>query len=154
MRETKADRTIETLRAELAFMESGKYKLHTRVSWRPAAIFLDSPTCLNFGVPRRTRSCDDCVLTAFVPPDRRTEAIPCHYIPLNGAGDTVQSASSWTDEDELENLVKAWLRSTIALLEQQTRSLSSDPQPPSHAKESHDDSTRKPRIQSGGICHE
>lgn len=110
--------TLQRLKAQLDFIEAGRYRQSSRTPWRPPAVFLDSPTCLNFGTSYGVHPCDECVLMRFVPAERRKASIPCHHIPLTEAGDTVKSVEAWADQDELEDLVKAWLRRTIALLEQ------------------------------------
>lgn len=110
---------LELLKFELQFIEKGGYGPSIRRPWRATSVFEDSPTCLNFMDPRRTHACDGCPLIGFVPPDRRYEAVPCHHIPLNEAGDSVDSAERWATQTELEEIVKDWLRATIKRLEEQ-----------------------------------
>lgn len=121
-------RALEKLKAQLDFIEKGGYRQPSHTPWRPPAIFLDSPTCLNFGSPYKVHSCDECVLMQFVPAERRKENIPCRHIPLTEAGDTVKSAEAWADQSELEDLVKAWLRRTIRQLEETLRNSPGDAQ--------------------------
>lgn len=111
--------TIDVLKFELDFLENGGYGRSVRTPWKSTAIFQDSPTCLNFSDPNRTYSCNDCLLMAFVPPGKRTEAVPCHHIPLAKSGETVDSAEQWARQEELEGAVKNWLRETIKRLEQE-----------------------------------
>jgi len=47
-------------------------------------------------------------------PDRRTEDIPCHYIPLDPQGQTIANISD--PRSRLEK-VKDWLQITIANLQ-------------------------------------
>ena len=54
------------------------------------------------------------LLYDFVPDEYRTEEIPCHYIPLDREGITVETPQSY--EVLLEN-VKHWLKRTIARIE-------------------------------------
>ncbi len=110
--------TLDKLKAQLDFIEKGGYRQPGHTPWRPPAIFLDSPTCLDFAIRHKGRPCNQCVLMRFVPNERRKEGVPCHHIPLTEAGDTVKAAEAWADEEELEDLVKAWLRRTIAQLEE------------------------------------
>jgi hypothetical protein len=118
MNNTQDDSTTLThLKGQLEFIEKGGYAEPTRTPWRPPTMFLDSPTCLNFGASHRTRPCDECVLMRFVPEVRWRARIPCHHIPLTKAGDTVESAEGWADQSDLEDLVKTWLRRTIEQLE-------------------------------------
>jgi hypothetical protein len=110
-------KTLEKLKAELDFIENGGYRPAGDVSWMQPAIFLESPTCLNFGHPYRSHSCAECVLMQFVPDERRKAMIPCHHIPLTAAGDTIESAEGWADQIELEDFLKDWLQRTIRQLE-------------------------------------
>lgn len=81
-------------------------------------MFEDSPTCINYGDRWRSRSCEECALTRFVPPsEARSQKFPCQYIPLNEAGETVASLYSYGTQEELEEAVAQWLRATIAWLE-------------------------------------
>lgn len=128
----KDDRDVlEVLKFELAFVEHGGYGRSVRTPWRPTSIFLDSPSCLNFSDPERTHPCDECLLMNFVPAERRTANVPCHHIPLTPAGDTVDSAQNWSDQQELEEAVKSWLRTTIRQIEEQRAKGQSTPTVPS-----------------------
>jgi hypothetical protein len=82
---------LETLRAELAFIESGGYRNSSRAPWRAQFMFEDSPTCINGDPTRPRRPCSECPLIAFIPEDQRKEHSPCRYIPLNDVGETVDS---------------------------------------------------------------
>ena len=57
------------------------------------------------------------LLTDFVPSEAQQEQIPCHFIPLNNMGETVDSMERHAHQLELEEALKNWLRSTIARLE-------------------------------------
>lgn len=122
-------RTLEALKAQLDFIENGGYRIPDNALWRPPAMFLDSPTCLHFRGTHATRPCDACILMRFVPQERSRAASPCHHIPLTEAGDTVANAEAWADQSELEQLVKAWLRSTIEQLEETLRNPTGQQQP-------------------------
>ncbi len=127
----KDDRDVlEVLKFELAFIEQGGYGRSVRTPWRPTSIFLDSPSCINFSDPERTLPCDECLLMSFVPAEQRTAKVPCHHIPLTPAGDTVDSAQHWSDQQELEDAVKSWLRSTIRQIEEQRAKGQSTPTGP------------------------
>ena len=110
---------IEVLKFELNFIEKGGYGRSVRTPWHPTSTFQDSLSCLNFGDPHRTHPCQDCFLMQFVPPERRTENVPCHHIPLNEAGETVHVISGCENQEDLEAAVKNWLRTTIARLERE-----------------------------------
>jgi hypothetical protein len=110
---------LEVLKFELSFLEQGGYGRSVRTPWKPTSIFQDSPSCLNFNDPSRPHACSECLLTDFVPPGAREEAIPCHFIPLNNLGETVDSMERHSHQRELEEALKIWLRSAIARLEAQ-----------------------------------
>jgi hypothetical protein len=111
--------TIEVLKAELDFVEKGGYGRSVKTPWQPTSVFQDSPSCLNLGDPERTHPCSDCLLIDFVPPEARAEEVPCHHIPLNAAGATIDELEWKENQQETEQTVESWLRSTIAQLEQQ-----------------------------------
>jgi hypothetical protein len=108
---------LETLKAELSFIEQGGYGRSVRTPWKPTAIFQDSLSCLNFGDPHRSQPCDECWLMQFVPPERHAENVPCHHIPLNERGETVAQLELREDQARLEETLKNWLCATIRRLE-------------------------------------
>lgn len=115
---------LETLKFELDFIEHGGYGRSVRTPWKPTSVFQDSPTCLNFGDPNRTHPCYECFLMRLVPPERRSEPVPCHCIPLNEGGETVSSLMGRVNQGEVEDAVKAWLRATIKRLEEKRAGVS------------------------------
>lgn len=122
-------RTLEVLKTQLDFIEKGGYKIPDNALWRPPAMFLDSPTCLQSHGDQAARRCDACILMQFVPLEQSREDLPCHHILLTEAGDTVASAEAWADQSEIEHLAKAWLRSTIEELENAVHCGSWQPHP-------------------------
>jgi hypothetical protein len=104
---------LEVLRYELNFLEQGGYlrKIEAGQSLSP---FQESLSCLNFGEPLRPHACRECLLYDFVPPNARTEEIPCHHIPLDPAGHTIASFLNENKPLDLERALKIWLRRTIA----------------------------------------
>lgn len=110
---------LEVLRTELDFIENGGYGRSVRTPWKPTSVFQDSLSCINFGDPARPHSCNECLLLRFVPPERRSESVPCHHIPLNEAGETVETMEPLDDQQELEKAVKTWLRANIKRLEEE-----------------------------------
>jgi hypothetical protein len=104
---------IEVLQEELDFLEKGGYGRSVRTPWLPKSIFQDSLTCLNYGYPYRAHPCSECHLLDFVAPEHRSEKVPCHYIPLDKAGDTIEELESEGNELRAQNLVKKWLRTQI-----------------------------------------
>lgn len=104
---------LEILKNELAFIEAGGYGRSVRTPWLPTSIFQDSLSCLNFGDPKRSHPCEECVLMQFVPSDCRSTSVPCHHIPLSEDGETVDGLERWGTQEELEDAIKDWLRTTI-----------------------------------------
>jgi hypothetical protein len=116
MSDDKRD-VLEVLKFELSFLEQGGYGRSVRTPWKGPSALQDSPSCLNFNDPARPHPCSECLLTDFVPGDALEESIPCHFIPLNDMGETVDSLERHSDQPELEEALENWLRSTIACLE-------------------------------------
>ena len=108
---------LETLRAELSFIEKGGYGRSVRTPQVPTSAFQDSLTCLNFGYPYRAHPCAECLLNDFVPEARRSEVVPCHHIPLDSSGETVEELELKDNQQQLEEKLKAWLRDRIRELE-------------------------------------
>lgn len=106
---------IRLLEAELDFIEGGGYAPRAGEA-EPRPPFYHSLICINHWlVPGHESEChDDCVLLGAVPERHRNESLPCHFIPLNNAGDTVKSLEG--DRERLEEAVKEWLRETIRRL--------------------------------------
>ena len=117
---TNDDRdTLEVLKAELDFIEKGGYGRSVRTPRQPTSIFQDSLTCLNFADSHRRHPCNECLLIDFVPPENRSEDVPCHHITLAASGETISEFQQKDDQDEAELALKNWLRETISQLEKQ-----------------------------------
>jgi len=113
----KDDRDIlDVLKFELEFLEQGGYGRTPRESWRPRLIFEDSPSCVNFN-SRDREPCSECALMQLVPEDARAEQVPCDHIPLTPHGDTLESLYRTGTQQEIEEALGAWLRTTIKRLE-------------------------------------
>jgi hypothetical protein len=110
--------TLEVLKAELDFLEKGGYGRSVKTPWQPTSVFQDSPSCINLGDRERTHPCSECLLLDFVPAEARTEDVPCHHIPLNTKGETLDELEWKEDQRQTEETVKNWLRSTIKQLEE------------------------------------
>jgi hypothetical protein len=114
---SKDDRNLlDVLKFELAFLEQGGYGRLPRESWRPRFVFEDSPTCMNFSSNHR-EPCSECLLMQFVPEEARKEQTPCTHIPMSLRGDTLDSLYRTGTQQEIEESVGAWLRTTIGGLE-------------------------------------
>src|ERR1041384_892952 len=109
---------LETLKAELDFIEQGGYGRSVRTPWKPTSVFQDSLSCLNFGFPYRAPPCHECLLNDFVPAQEHAAAVPCHHIPLNEAGATIEELESGDNQQKLEEAVKNWLRAKIKEIEE------------------------------------
>lgn len=115
---TRDDRDIlEILKEEHDFIEKGGYGRSVRTPWQPKSVFQDSLSCLNYGYPYRAHPCNECHLIDFVDPEDRSQPIPCHAIPLNDAGETIEKLEFEGDESKLENAVKRWLEAKIVQIE-------------------------------------
>jgi len=108
---------LEVLKFELAFLEQGGYGRSVRTPRTSTRTFQDSLSCLNFSEPARPHPCNECFLTDFVPKNAQSEDVPCHHIPLNPHGETVDTLRD--HQLELEEALGAWLRATIHRLEQE-----------------------------------
>jgi hypothetical protein len=117
---SKDDRnTLEVFKAELNFIEKGGYGRSVQTPWKPTSIFRDSLSCLNFGDPKQTHLCNECLLMDFVPPEARAQSVPCHHIPLNQRRETVETIERSATQQELEESIKTWLRKRINQLEEE-----------------------------------
>jgi len=114
----KDDRDLlELLKSELSFIEEGGYGRSVRTPWQPKSVFQDSLSCLNYGYPYRAHSCAECLLIDFVRPADRSQRVPCHFIPLNEAGTTIEELEMEGNEAKIEREVKSWLRGKISQME-------------------------------------
>jgi hypothetical protein len=115
---TKDERDIlEVLGAELDYIEKGGYGRPVGTPWRPTSVFQDSLTCINFGYPYRAHPCDECLLNDLVPEALRAAPVPCHSIPLDAEGTTVQDLELGDNQALLEEKVKTSLRAKIREVE-------------------------------------
>jgi hypothetical protein len=117
---------LDVLKFELEFLEKGGYGRSPREPWRPQFVFEDSPTCMNYDCKEDPGPCSDCVLTQLVPPERRSEKIPCRHISFNALGETLDSLYRYEDQHEIEEKVGKWLRATIERLEEERKAVPRD----------------------------
>jgi hypothetical protein len=108
---------LDVLKFELNFLEQGGYGRSVRTPWKPTSVFQDSLSCINFNDPERPHPCSECLLTDLVPTDAQDTDVPCHHIPLNHQGETVDSMERQYNQTELEEAVKTWLREMIQSIE-------------------------------------
>lgn len=110
---------LELLKEELDFIEKGGYGRSVRTPWQPRSIFQDSLTCINYGYPYRVHPCNECQLHDSVPTDEQLAPIPCHRIPLNELGQTIDDLEAEDNQPKLEATVKQWLKTRIAEIEKE-----------------------------------
>jgi len=110
---------LDQLRAQLEFIEAGGYRKPDHAKWRPQFMFEDSPICLNRDSATPRKPCSECALGQFLPTEANGLHVPCRYIPLNEAGETVDSLYRSGTKEELEAAVQAWLKTTIERLERE-----------------------------------
>ena len=124
---------LDVLKSEKAFLEGGSYRRSSRTPWKAPLIFEDSPTCLNFQLGGRPHPCSKCALMRFVPLRRRSARVPCRYISLNAAGETLDGLYRYASQQELEQAVAGWLQDAIHKLEDElaTEPKGKDSRPPS-----------------------
>lgn len=108
---------LELLYEELDFIEKGGYGRSVKTPWKPTSVFQDSLSCLNYGYPYRAHPCSECHLIDFVPQEARTETIPCHHIPLDETGETIEGLEAEENELKKEETLKRWLRARIKQIE-------------------------------------
>jgi hypothetical protein len=108
---------LEVLQAELDFIEKGGYGRSVRTPWKSKSAFQDSPTCLNYAYVERAHPCSECHLLDFVPSERRAETVPCHFIPLDESGETIDNLELENNQMRLEQALKTWLRARIKEIE-------------------------------------
>jgi hypothetical protein len=110
---------LELLKEELNFIEKGGYGRSVQLPWTPKSTFQDSLTCINYGYPYRAHSCNECHLLDFVSPEQHGTAIPCHHIPLNEAGETIEHLEAADNQVQLQRQVRQWLRTKISEIEKE-----------------------------------
>jgi len=106
---------LELLKTELDFIKKGGYGRSVRTPWKPTSPFRDSLTCVNYALPEKAHPCSECHLIDYVPQDKQSEQVPCHFIPLNAAGDTVATLED--NEPKLEETLQGWMRRKISEIE-------------------------------------
>lgn len=115
----KDDRDIlELLKGELEFIEKGGYGVTAQSpALETSTVFRDSLVCLNYGYPYRIHPCKECPLIGFVPPEKQSAGMPCHQIPLDPSGNTLEALEQAGDKQAVREAVKGWLRQAIRRVE-------------------------------------
>lgn len=110
---------LDVLKFELDFVEKGGYYPSPREPRKMNFIFEDSPTCMNYDSKDNPGPCNECVLIGLVPPDQRNQTIPCRHIPLDAAGQTLDSLYRQAEPREIGEIYAKWLRATIDKLSEE-----------------------------------
>ena len=110
---------LELLKEELDFIEKGGYGRSVRIPWKSKSALQDSLTCVNYGYPYRAHPCNECHLLDFVSPEHHGKEVPCHYIPLNDDGETIEDMEAEGNQAKLERKVKGWLCARIKEIEKE-----------------------------------
>ncbi len=124
----KDDRDIlELLKEELAFVEQGGYGRSVRRPWLPKSAFQDSLTCINYADLNRAHPCNECHLIDFVGKEHLADDVPCHFIPLNEAGETIEDLEAQDNQAKLEATLKRWMRAKIKQIEDRRSAITQVP---------------------------
>src|SRR5262249_41384278 len=118
---TNSQQTLDLLRRELAFLNSGGYRRSLHAPWRAAYLFEESPSCPNFSDRARPHECSDCWLMQFVPAELRSEQVPCRFVQLASDEVTVDSLYRCSTAEESERAMRHWLQERIRELETQIK---------------------------------
>src|SRR5437773_1251548 len=79
--------------------------------------FQDSLTCINYADREHTHPCSECHLIDFVGSEHFSDEVPCHFIALNEAGETIEDLEAQDNQAKLEATLKQWMRTTIKQIE-------------------------------------
>lgn len=113
---------LEKLKTELGALEYGRSKRSVHLPWEEISFFQDSVTCLNYGQDGRPHPCSQCMLMPYVPQDSRNETVPCHHIPLDEKGNTIENLDRGYNRHSVEEAVIGWLRAKISEIEKELAS--------------------------------
>jgi len=106
-------KALNILKTQLIFLRLRGYSPRCAL---PELFFEDSPSCIKRNCP--TRTCSDCPLIQFVPPERRSEKAACRHIALDETGMTLDRLYQCGNRQETEEAVETWLHATIDRLEE------------------------------------
>jgi hypothetical protein len=115
--ESNPQELLEMLKFELHFLENGGYERSVREPRKEVSVFQDSISCLNYALPVKKHPCAECFLMEFVPEGKQDESVPCHHIPLNDRGETLESMQGFGRDLQVQDAMREWLHSKIAELE-------------------------------------
>lgn len=113
---------LDKLKYELGALEYGRTKRSVHLPWEETSFFQDSVTCLNYGQDGRPKPCARCMLIPYVPENSRNETVPCHHIPLDEKGNTIENLDRGYNRHSVEEAVIGWLRAKISEIEKELAS--------------------------------
>lgn len=116
---TNPQELLNALRFELQFLEHGGYERSVREPRRELSVFQESPSCLNYASTVREHPCSECFLMDFVPAEKHSEFVPCHHIPLNDRGDTLENMQGRGQDFQIQEAMRGWLHKKITELEKE-----------------------------------
>ena len=112
---------LDALKMEIMVIERGGYHPSVHSPHDEPRIFRDSVSCLNLGLSddKRELPCSSCFLIDFVPERfKNSNDDPCHKIPLNAEGETVESlVKTGARPEDIQATVLAWLKAQVKKLE-------------------------------------
>jgi hypothetical protein len=112
---------LDALKMEIMVIEKGGYYPSVHQPHDDPRIFRDSISCLNVGLgdDKKEHPCSACFLIDFVPEKfKGSNEDPCHKIPLNTRGDTIESLlESGRRSEDVQQEVLQWLKDTVKKLE-------------------------------------
>ena len=112
---------LDALKMEIMVIEKGGYHPSVHQPHDEPRVFRDSISCLNVGLAddKKEHPCSSCFLIDFVPEKYKdSNEDPCHKIPLNARGDTIESLlASGRRSDDVQAEVLAWLKAMVKKLE-------------------------------------
>lgn len=111
--------TLDVLKAELNYVQKGGYGRSPREPWRAHLVFEDSPCCMNYDSKTNPAPCSECLLIQYVPPEKRSESVPCRHIPVTRQGDTLLELYRGGTDQDIEEAMTYWLKREIAKIENQ-----------------------------------
>ena len=111
--------TLDVLKAELNYVQKGGYGRSPREPWRAHLVFEDSPCCMNYDSKDNPAPCSECLLMQYVPPEKRSESIPCRHIAVTPRGETLLELYRGGTDQDIEEAMTYWLKREIAKIENQ-----------------------------------
>ena len=107
---------LKLLKDELAFLDRDDFG-HSVSAPLPESAFHESQTCIDSNEAAGTGPCVACHLIDFVAHDHHSEVLPCRFIALNEAGETIEHLEAQGNQAKLDATLKEWLKAKIKEIE-------------------------------------